>query len=363
MGAGASVDQNAMTALNHQSAKPLDASDVNNLYTARQEIAYARQQAHYYRNLSLPRYACDTTGDGRPNAIGYDTTGNGQVDSFDTTGDGFIDTILVIQNGNYFFSSVARTAAVTQTAQSGQDATRPAQAASGGLSPVDGVVIGAMVVTSLPAGAAATVVNGALVTGGAAASAMGGFAANTAGMVSNSGALSSIGSGAAIVGSTISNGFDAGTGMVVQGANGVMNSDVYAGAAVGASVVGSTVSNGFDAGTGMVVQGANGVMDSSMVAGVSSAGGAMVDNTGKTASLVAGAMAGTGTALASGAGAMAEHSEGFFEGAIHAIENVGGGALEAVAEAAGGVVNVVGSVAGAVGEAAGAVVGVVKSVV
>eukprot|EP01043_Picozoa_sp_COSAG02_P020756 COSAG02_NODE_1031_length_15073_cov_13.084279_2_plen_856_part_00 len=34
----------------------------------------------------------DTTGDGKPNVFGYDTTGDGEIDSYDTTGDGTIDT-------------------------------------------------------------------------------------------------------------------------------------------------------------------------------------------------------------------------------------------------------------------------------
>jgi hypothetical protein len=38
----------------------------------------------------------DTTGDGIPDAIGYDTTGDGVIDSLDTTGNGRIDTAIVI---------------------------------------------------------------------------------------------------------------------------------------------------------------------------------------------------------------------------------------------------------------------------
>ena len=34
----------------------------------------------------------DTTGDGIANAVGYDTTGDGKIDSLDTNGDGIIDT-------------------------------------------------------------------------------------------------------------------------------------------------------------------------------------------------------------------------------------------------------------------------------
>jgi len=38
--------------------------------------------------------AVDTTGDGIPDAMGYDTNGDGVLDSFDTTGDGLIDSVL-----------------------------------------------------------------------------------------------------------------------------------------------------------------------------------------------------------------------------------------------------------------------------
>ena len=36
----------------------------------------------------------DTVGNGIANAMGYDTNGDGQIDSLDTTGDGMIDTRL-----------------------------------------------------------------------------------------------------------------------------------------------------------------------------------------------------------------------------------------------------------------------------
>ena len=36
----------------------------------------------------------DTTGDGKGNAIGFDTNGDGRINALDTTGDGNIDTLL-----------------------------------------------------------------------------------------------------------------------------------------------------------------------------------------------------------------------------------------------------------------------------
>lgn len=46
---------------------------------------------HHQRSIGIP---VDTTGDGRANATGYDTTGDGQIDSLDTTGDGIVDVVL-----------------------------------------------------------------------------------------------------------------------------------------------------------------------------------------------------------------------------------------------------------------------------
>jgi hypothetical protein len=37
--------------------------------------------------------AVDSTGDGVSDAVGYDTTGDGKIDSYDTTGDGRIDSL------------------------------------------------------------------------------------------------------------------------------------------------------------------------------------------------------------------------------------------------------------------------------
>ena len=93
MGNGASMQ--AQTALNSEAAKPLDARDVTNLEYAKIELINARRQAQFYRNQALPKYQVDTTGDGIPNAIGYDTNKNGIIDSLDTTMDGLIDTVVV----------------------------------------------------------------------------------------------------------------------------------------------------------------------------------------------------------------------------------------------------------------------------
>jgi len=41
-----------------------------------------------------PGTPVDTNGSGVPNAMGFDTTGDGMIDSLDTTGDGIIDTVL-----------------------------------------------------------------------------------------------------------------------------------------------------------------------------------------------------------------------------------------------------------------------------
>ena len=101
MGNGASMQ--AQTALNSEAAKPLDARDVTNLEYAKIELINARRQAQFYRNQSLPKYQIDTTGDGRPNAIGYDTNRNGFIDSLDTTMDGLIDTVVVKHGTKLFY--------------------------------------------------------------------------------------------------------------------------------------------------------------------------------------------------------------------------------------------------------------------
>ena len=76
MGNGASMQ--AQCALDMESAKPLDCSDVTDLNYAKMELMNARRQAQFYRNQALPKYQVDTTGDGVPNAIGYDTNRNGK---------------------------------------------------------------------------------------------------------------------------------------------------------------------------------------------------------------------------------------------------------------------------------------------
>lgn len=44
--------------------------------------------------MSLEGRPVDLTGDQKPNAIGYDTTGDGSVDSLDTLGHGYINAKL-----------------------------------------------------------------------------------------------------------------------------------------------------------------------------------------------------------------------------------------------------------------------------
>ena len=107
MGASASIEPNAMACLNAECAKPIDASDVHDINTAKSELASARRTAQYYRNKYLPRFSVDLTGDGVANAIGFDTTGNGQADSFDTTGDGLIDSVILQHQGQFYLSPVS----------------------------------------------------------------------------------------------------------------------------------------------------------------------------------------------------------------------------------------------------------------
>eukprot|EP00943_MAST-04B_sp_MAST-4B-sp1_P008262 g8262.t1 len=105
MGSGASMQ--AQSALDMESAKPLDCSDVTDLNYAKTELMNARRQAQFYRNQALPKYQVDTTGDGIPNAIGYDTNKNGFVDSLDTTMDGLIDTVVVKYGQKFYYVPVS----------------------------------------------------------------------------------------------------------------------------------------------------------------------------------------------------------------------------------------------------------------
>ena len=52
----------------------------------------------------------DTTGDGVANAMGFDTTGDGKVDSVDTTGDGRPDTKLQVRAAMAAWLLLPRTA-------------------------------------------------------------------------------------------------------------------------------------------------------------------------------------------------------------------------------------------------------------
>ena len=104
MGNGASLQ--AQSALNCEASKPLDASDVRDFGSAKIELINARRQAQFYRNQALQKYQVDTTGNGQPNAIGYDTNGNGYIDSLDTTMDGLIDTAVVVYGQQTYFVPV-----------------------------------------------------------------------------------------------------------------------------------------------------------------------------------------------------------------------------------------------------------------
>eukprot|EP00944_MAST-04C_sp_MAST-4C-sp1_P002174 g2174.t1 len=104
MGNGASLQ--AQSALNCEASKPLDASDVRDFGSAKIELINARRQAQFYRNQALPKYQVDTTGNGQPNAIGYDTNANGYIDSLDTTMDGLIDTAVVVYGQQTYFVPV-----------------------------------------------------------------------------------------------------------------------------------------------------------------------------------------------------------------------------------------------------------------
>ena len=83
MGAGAS-SQYAMAAANEECTRPYDGSDITDLNAARNEVARLRQTIQRARNQQLTPVMLDLTGDGVPNARGYDTTGDGFVDSLDS---------------------------------------------------------------------------------------------------------------------------------------------------------------------------------------------------------------------------------------------------------------------------------------
>ena len=151
MGNGASMQ--AQTALNSEAAKPLDARDVTNLEYAKIELINARKQAQFYRNQSLPKYQIDTTGDGRPNAIGYDTNRNGFIDSLDTTMDGLIDTVVVKHGTKLFYvpASMIGINILTTGGGNGEHYITNSEPKSSGSGTAVAVVAGALAVGGLVA--------------------------------------------------------------------------------------------------------------------------------------------------------------------------------------------------------------------
>lgn len=220
MGAGASAQLTQMA--NQECQRPTDASDVNDVNAARQEVARLRQTIEMLRNQGLTPVQLDTTGDGVPNAKGYDTNGDGFVDSLDTTGNGLIDSKLIVQNGMqmavpiaYYYQQQRAVQMQPQTAQVAQpigmapppqqakqpDATEEEEGEGGGGAGV-AIAVGATVGVAAGIGAVALAQNPeAMAAIGGAAAGAGGAIAGAAGSVDMSGAADiASGAGGAVAG-------------------------------------------------------------------------------------------------------------------------------------------------------------------
>jgi hypothetical protein len=149
MGTGASMQ--AQCALDMESAKPLDCSDVTDLNYAKMELMNARRQAQFYRNQALPKYQVDTTGDGIPNAIGYDTNKNGFIDSLDTTMDGLIDTVVVKYEQKLYYvpANMVGTTIVVSSGGNGEHYVANEEPKSNGNGAVVAMIAGSIAVGAL----------------------------------------------------------------------------------------------------------------------------------------------------------------------------------------------------------------------
>ena len=336
MGAGASLQPNAMECLNSQASKPLDASDVNDVDTAKSELSSARKMAQYYRNLCLPRFAVDLTGDGFANAVGFDTNGNGQADSFDTTGDGLIDSVLIHHQGRFFISPV-----YNNVAPAPGNVQPTGGARTNGRAVNKAVVAGVAASQIIPVGATASLANGRVVSGdtiqqgigtvgsgiASGASSVGsgvksamnsGFAQNAQATVVAGGEMAV--SGATQVGATIVSGAEAvGNSGFAQNAQ----ATVVAGgemAVSGATQVGATVVSGAQAiGNSGVAQGA--VAGGSIAVGAvgSSIGDFAESDLAKNAQAAAGAGGNLAIAGASGVGEVLKNAMASGMDMLHSI--------------------------------------------
>ena len=298
MGAGASLQPNAMECLNSQASKPLDASDVNDVDTAKSELSSARKMAQYYRNLCLPRFAVDLTGDGFANAVGFDTNGNGQADSFDTTGDGLIDSVLIHHQGRFFISPVYNNVAPAPGNVQPTGGVR-----TNGRAVNKAVVAGVAASQIIPVGATASLANGRVVSGDTIQQGIG-----TVG--------SGIASGASSVGSGVKSAMNSGFAQNAQ-------ATVVAGgemAVSGATQVGATVVSGAQAiGNSGVAQGA--VAGGSIAVGAvgSSIGDFAESDLAKNAQAAAGAGGNLAIAGASGVGEVLKNAMASGMDMLHSI--------------------------------------------
>ena len=333
MGTGASLQ--AKSALNYEASKPLDASDVADFGSAKIELINARRQAQFYRNQALPKYQVDMTGDGRPNAIGYDTNGNGHIDSLDTTMDGLIDTVVVVYGQQSYFVPVGNlgNAVPFTRANNGQYVVTEEPKSDYGCYIAAGAGA-ALAVATLSAVSQSETVNNAgnslvagAVAGGQYAGVVGATVVGGVGNVVQSdvvqGAGTEVMNGVQVVGSTIGEGIEQG-----------MNSDAIQNVGNGIQTVGADVMNGAQVVVGQAVNSEN------MTA---------VGNT-----LESGA-----NTLSSGAGAVVDK---VLDGGTELMEAVGG-AVGSVVSSVGDVVGGAGKdVVGAVGSVLDAVGSAVKSV-
>ena len=364
MGTGASLQ--AKSALNYEASKPLDASDVADFGSAKIELINARRQAQFYRNQALPKYQVDMTGDGRPNAIGYDTNGNGHIDSLDTTMDGLIDTVVVVYGQQSYFVPVGNlgNAVPFTRANNGQYVVTEEPKSDYGCYIAAGAGA-ALAVATLSAVSQSETVNNAgnslvagAVAGGQYAGVVGATVVGGVGNVVQSdvvqGAGTEVMNGVQVVGST-----------VVGGVGNVVQSDVVQGAGTevmnGVQVVGSTIGEGIEQGmnSDAIQNVGNGIqtVGADVMNGAQVVVGQAVNSENMTA--VGNTLESGANTLSSGAGAVVDK---VLDGGTELMEAVGG-AVGSVVSSVGDVVGGAGKdVVGAVGSVLDAVGSAVKSV-